>query len=43
MVINDPAIFWQVIVHMTFVISALLLAYTDKISTLTSLEARAKH
>jgi uncharacterized protein (TIGR00645 family) len=25
----DNAVFWQVVVHMTFVLSALLLAWTD--------------
>jgi len=36
-------VFWQVIVHITFVVSALLLAFTDRISTRTAIEARAKH
>jgi len=36
-------LFWQVIVHMTFVVSALLLAWTDKISTSTATEARRAH
>lgn len=35
-------VFWQVIVHLTFVVSALLLAVTDRISTLTATESRAK-
>jgi uncharacterized protein (TIGR00645 family) len=35
------AVMWQVIVHMTFVASALLLAWTDRISTKTAAEARA--
>lgn len=34
------SVLWQVVVHMTFVISALLLAYTDRISTKTASEAR---
>lgn len=37
----DP-VFWQIAVHLTFVLSALLLAWTDRISTLTATEARAK-
>lgn len=36
-------VFWQIMVHLTFVGSALLLAWTDRISTLTASEARAKH
>src|SRR6187397_1492085 len=33
--VSDNSVLWQVIVHMTFVISALLLAWTDRISTKT--------
>lgn len=40
---NYDAVLWQVIVHMTFVVSALLLAWTDKISTSTATEARRAH
>jgi uncharacterized protein (TIGR00645 family) len=29
----EDAVYWQVVLHMTFVVSALLLALTDKIST----------
>ena len=39
--IADNAVMWQVVVHMTFVLSALLLAWTDRISTKTATEARA--
>ncbi|HRJ71022.1 MAG TPA: TIGR00645 family protein [Terrimicrobiaceae bacterium] len=39
---TNQTVLWQVIVHLTFVFSALLLAYTDRISTLTATEARAK-
>ncbi len=35
-------VFWQIMVHLTFVASALLLAYTDRVSTSTAVEARAK-
>jgi uncharacterized protein (TIGR00645 family) len=33
-------VFWQVVVHITFVISALLLAITDRITVKTAAEAR---
>lgn len=29
--ISDHAMFWQVVIHLTFVISALLVAYTDRL------------
>jgi uncharacterized protein (TIGR00645 family) len=35
------SVLWQVVVHMTFVASALLLALTDRISTKTAAESRA--
>ena len=35
-------VFWQIMVHLTFVVSALLLAYTDRVSTSTAIEARGK-
>lgn len=41
--IADNAVMWQVLVHMTFVFSALLLAWTDRISTKTATESRAAH
>jgi uncharacterized protein (TIGR00645 family) len=41
--VADNAVMWQVIVHLTFVASALLLALTDRISTKTASEARAAH
>lgn len=41
--ITSNDVLWQVIVHVTFVVSALLLAFTDRVSTQTALEARAKH
>jgi uncharacterized protein (TIGR00645 family) len=40
---DHSAVMWQVIVHMTFVVSALLLAWTDRISTKTAAESRAGH
>ena len=39
--VADNSVLWQVVVHMTFVVSALLLAVTDRISTKTATEARA--
>ena len=35
-------VLWQVVVHLTFVSSALLLAWTDRISSVTAVETRAK-
>jgi uncharacterized protein (TIGR00645 family) len=40
--ITDQTVLWQVIVHLTFVSSALLLAWTDRISSVTAVETRAK-
>lgn len=40
--LSNQAVLWQVIVHLTFVVSALMLAWTDRISTLTAAEVRAK-
>jgi len=40
---QDNSILWQVVVHLTFVVSALLLAITERISTQTATESRAKH
>lgn len=40
---STQLVLWQVIVHLTFVVSALLLAWTDRISTLTASEARKGH
>ncbi len=39
---TDNAVMWQILVHLTFVVSALLLAWTDRISTTTAIEARSK-
>src|SRR3954470_8702613 len=36
------SIFWQVVVDLTFVISALILAWTDRVSTTTASDVRAK-
>ncbi len=41
--VGDNSVMWQVILHMTFVFSALLLAVTDRISTKTAAEARTAH
>ena len=40
--VTEQAVFWQVVVHLTFVSSALLLAWTDRISSVTAVAARAK-
>jgi uncharacterized protein (TIGR00645 family) len=40
--ITDQTVLWQVIVHLTFVSSALLLAWTDRISSVTAVATRAK-
>ena len=40
--ITEQAVLWQVIVHLTFVSSALLFAWTDRISSVTAVETRAK-
>ena len=34
--VTTDTVFWQVVIHLTFVLSAILLAFTDKISTQTS-------
>jgi uncharacterized protein (TIGR00645 family) len=39
---NDQQIFWQVIIHLVFLLSALMLAYLDKISTHTGEETAEK-
>ncbi len=39
----DNAIMWQLLLHLTFVLSALLLAVTDRISTQTATELRISH
>jgi uncharacterized protein (TIGR00645 family) len=37
----SQVVLWQVVVHVTFVLSALLLALTDRITTRSALEAKA--
>jgi len=39
----ENVIFWQVMIHLTFVASALALALTDRITTNGALHARASH
>ena len=39
---DAQTVLWQVVVHLTFVASALLLAWTDRISSVTAVETRAK-
>ncbi len=42
---TEHTIMWQVIIHITFIVSAIAMAYTDRIMTRTLLEAhgRAEH
>jgi uncharacterized protein (TIGR00645 family) len=39
---TEQAVLWQVIVHLTFVTSALLLAWTDRITSVTEVETHPK-
>ncbi|HVE16184.1 MAG TPA: TIGR00645 family protein, partial [Chthoniobacterales bacterium] len=39
----EQIILWQVVVHLTFVVSAILLAWTDRITTKSAIEAKAHH
>jgi len=41
--IPEKVILWQVVIHVTFVISALLLAYTDRITSSTAHTAAKNH
>lgn len=40
---TGEAVVLQVVVHLTFVVSALLLAWTDRVSTQTATEVRTEH
>ncbi len=40
--VTEQTVLWQVVVHLTFVASALLLAWTDRISSVTAVETRLK-
>jgi uncharacterized protein (TIGR00645 family) len=40
--VTSQTVLWQVVIHLTFFASALLLAWTDRISSVTSLETRVK-
>jgi len=39
---TQHAVMWQVIIHVVFIISAIAMAYTDRIMTRTLLEAHGK-
>ena len=39
---TEQAIMWQVIIHLTFIVSALAMAYTDRIMTKTLLDAHGE-
>lgn len=41
--VPQKAIMWQVIIHMTFVVSAMAMAYTDKLMTSTVLMVKRQH
>lgn len=40
--ISETTIKWQVAIHLTFLVSAMAMAYTDRIMTKTLLEAHGK-
>lgn len=40
--ITDSTIKWQVIIHITFIVSAMAMAYTDRIMTKTIIDAHGK-
>ena len=40
--ISEPTIKWQVIIHLTFIVSAIAMAYTDRIMTKTLLDAHGQ-
>jgi uncharacterized protein (TIGR00645 family) len=40
---SEKALMWQVIIHMTFVVSAVAMAYTDKIMTSSLVMAKSSH
>ena len=40
---SESVVFWQVMIHLTFVVSALLLAVTDWIATKSAASARENH
>ena len=40
---DDHTIMWQVIIHVTFIISAIAIAFTDRIMTKTLMDAHDRH
>lgn len=40
--LNPDTIMWQVLIHLTFIVSAVAMAYTDRIMTRTMLEAHGQ-
>ena len=40
---SEKALMWQVIIHMTFVVSAIAMAYTDKVMTSSLIMAKSSH
>jgi uncharacterized protein (TIGR00645 family) len=41
--VTEQTVFWQVVVHLTFVASALLLAWTDRVSSVTAVPRGPKN
>ena len=41
--LSEKALMWQVIIHMTFVVSAIAMAYTDKVMTSSLIMAKSSH
>ena len=41
--LDEHTIKWQVLIHITFIVSAMAMAYTDKIMTSTLMLAKSKH
>ncbi|MDH5570645.1 MAG: TIGR00645 family protein [Gammaproteobacteria bacterium] len=39
---DEKTIMWQVVIHLTFIVSALAMAYTDRIMTKTLIDAHGK-
>ncbi|MBA3963148.1 MAG: TIGR00645 family protein [Chthoniobacterales bacterium] len=39
--LSDRKIFWQVMIHLTFVVSAFMLAWTDRVATASAASAKA--
>ena len=40
---SEATIKWQVLIHLTFIASAIAMAYTDRVMTQTFIDAHGKH